>query len=142
MSEEQEKVGETVENLAENQTVENTEIAETPAEIKKEIVAEKKEAKTETEFDWASFGKKHEVYSKNEREKLENAYTETLKSINEHEVIDGVVVGKNSREVIVNIGFKSDGVISLSELRYRNDLKVGDTIEVYVESQEDISGQL
>jgi len=118
------------------------EIVETPAEVIKEIVSEVKEEKVEKEFDWASFGKKHEVYSKNEREKLESTYSNTLKSVNENEVIDGIVVGKNSREVIVNIGFKSDGVISLSELRYKSDLKIGDKIEVYVESQEDTSGQL
>ncbi|MBN2236600.1 MAG: 30S ribosomal protein S1 [Bacteroidales bacterium] len=133
MSEEQEKVEETVENVAENQQVEETKV---------EAVSETKEEKVEAAFDWDSFGKKHEVYSKKDRERLENAYTETLKSVNEHEVIDGIVVGKNSREVIVNIGFKSDGVISLSELRYKTDLKVGDKIEVYVESQEDLSGQL
>jgi len=170
MSEEQKKVEETAENVAENQEVTKAEATEATeevkaetkeevkaetkeevkvetkeevaAEVKEEVVSETKEEKVEEEFDWDSFGKKQEVYTKAEREKLESAYTETLKSVNEHEVIDGIVVGKNNREVIVNIGFKSDGVISLSELRYKTDLKVGDTIEVYVESQEDLSGQL
>ncbi|MCD6090485.1 MAG: 30S ribosomal protein S1 [Bacteroidales bacterium] len=162
MSEEQKKVKETVENLAENQEVTNAEVTEPAEELKEEAVAEVaeeaiaeavpevkeeavpvvKEEKVEEAFDWDSFGKKHEVYSKKDREKLESTYSNTLKSINENEVIDGIVVGKNNREVIVNIGFKSDGVISLSELRYKTDLKVGDTIEVYVESQEDLNGQL
>jgi small subunit ribosomal protein S1 len=144
MSEEQKKVEETVENVSENQEVAKTEAVEAKEEVKAEEEATPvaKEEKVEEEFDWDSFGKKKEVYSKEEREKLESAYTETLKSVNENEVIDGIVVGKNNREVIVNIGFKSDGVISLSELRYKQDLKVGDTIEVYVESQEDTSGQL
>ncbi len=150
MSEEQKKVEETAENVAENQEVTKAEApevveevkAETKEEVKEEAVSPAKEEKVEEAFDWDSFGKKHEVYSKKDREKLENTYSNTLKSVNENEVIDGIVVGKNNREVIVNIGFKSDGVISLSELRYKTDLKVGDTIEVYVESQEDLSGQL
>jgi len=150
MSEEQKKVEETAENVAENQEVTKAEApevveevkVETKEEVKEEAVSPAKEEKVEEAFDWDSFGKKHEVYSKKDREKLENTYSNTLKSVNENEVIDGIVVGKNNREVIVNIGFKSDGVISLSELRYKTDLKVGDTIEVYVESQEDLSGQL
>jgi len=166
MSEEQKKDEVAAENVAENQEVTKVEATETKeevvAEVKEEVapevkeevapevkeeavaevVSEAKEEKVEEEFDWDSFGKKQEVYSKADRENLENAYTKTLKSVNENEVIDGIVVGKNNREVIVNIGFKSDGVISLSELRYKTDLKVGDTIEVYVESQEDLSGQL
>ncbi len=85
---------------------------------------------------------KQDVYSEDERKRLENMYEETLKSIGEGEVIDGLVVSKNAREIVVNIGFKSDGVIPAAELRYNPDLKVGDTIEVYVESQEDQSGQL
>lgn len=148
MSEEQKKVEETVENVAENQEVTKEEVKEETVSVAKEEVKEeaapvaKEEVKVEEEFDWDSFGKKAEVYTQAEREKLESTYTTTLKSVNENEVIDGIVVGKNNREVIVNIGFKSDGVISLSELRYKTDLKVGDTIEVYVESQEDLSGQL
>lgn len=93
-------------------------------------------------FDWDAIGKKHENYSSDERTKLENLYDKTLSSIVEHEVIDGTVVAMNSREVVVNIGFKSDGVIPQSELRYNPNLKVGDKIEVYVESQEDMGGQL
>ncbi|MBE9481991.1 MAG: 30S ribosomal protein S1 [Bacteroidetes bacterium] len=94
------------------------------------------------DFDWDSISKKQEIYTADERTKLEEVYDKTLSSIAEHEVIDGYVVAKNNREVVVNIGFKSDGVIPLSELRYNPDLKVGDKIEVYVESQEDMSGQL
>ncbi len=93
-------------------------------------------------FDWDAIGKKHENYSANERMKLEGLYDKTLSSIVEHEVIDGTVVAMNNREVVVNIGFKSDGVIPQSELRYNPNLKVGDQIEVYVESQEDMGGQL
>jgi small subunit ribosomal protein S1 len=100
------------------------------------------EQKQPAEFDWNAIGKKHDNYSKEERKKLEDIYNETLSSVIEHEVIDGTVVSKNNREVVVNIGYKSDGIISLSELRYNPDLKIGDKIEVYVESQEDGTGQL
>ena len=93
-------------------------------------------------FDWDAIGKKHENYSADERNKLENLYDKTLSSIVEHDVIDGTVVAMNNGEVVVNIGVKSDGVIPQSELRYNPNLKVGDQIEVYVESQEDMGGQL
>ena len=66
----------------------------------------------------------------------------TMSQIGDHEVIEGTVVAKTSREVVVNIGFKSDGVIPISEFRHNPDLKVGDKIEVYVENQEGINGQL
>lgn len=96
----------------------------------------------QADFDWNAIGKKFDSYSEEERKKFESDYTNTLSSVIEHEVIDGTVVAKNNREVVINIGFKSDGIIPLSELRYNNDLKIGDTVEVYVESQEDTSGQL
>lgn len=94
------------------------------------------------EFDWDAVDKKREKYSASERTKLEGMYDKTLSSIGDHEVIDGIVVEKNSREVIVNIGFKSDGVIPVSEFRYNPNLKIGDKVEVYVENQEGSSGQL
>jgi small subunit ribosomal protein S1 len=110
------------------------------AEIK---MAETKEAPVELEnFDWNAVGKKGEGYSKDEREKLDAAYEKTLKSVAANEIIDGKVVSKNSKEVVVNIGYKSDGIVQLTEFRYNPDLKVGDTVEVYIESQEDKNGQL
>lgn len=93
-------------------------------------------------FDWNAVGKKGEGYSQEEREKLDSLYEKTLKSVAANEIIDGKVVFKNNKEVVVNIGYKSDGVVQLSEFRYNPDLKVGDIVEVYVESQEDKSGQL
>jgi len=115
------------------------------AEENAEVKAQKEEVKEEVvpgEFDWDAVGKKQDNYTSDERIKLEDVYDKTLSSIVEHEVIDGTVVAKNNREVVVNIGFKSDGVIPLNELRYNPSIKIGDTIEVYVESQEDPSGQL
>lgn len=118
------------------------EVVEAPVkdEPKKEKPAVKK-AEVE-EFDWSNISKKHVNYSKEERQRLEGIYDKTLSSLVEHEVLDGTVVAMNNREVVVNIGFKSDGVISISEFRYNPDLKAGDSIEVYVESQEDTTGQL
>jgi predicted RNA-binding protein with RPS1 domain len=96
----------------------------------------------EAEFNWDSLGKKQQFYSKEERSRLEEMYDTTLKQITEHDVIDGIVVGMTSKDVLVNIGYKSDGVVPLNEMRYNPELKIGDKIEVYVESQEDKSGQL
>jgi small subunit ribosomal protein S1 len=93
-------------------------------------------------FDWNTLGKKQANYSKEEKEKLEELYEQTLKSVDEHEVVNGRVVAKNTKEVLVDIGYKSDGIVPLSEFRYNPDLKIGDTVEVYVEKQEDKSGQL
>ena len=76
------------------------------------------------------------------KEDQEKAYDNTLNKVGDHEVVDGTVIAMNKREVVVNIGYKSDGIIPLSEFRYNPDLKVGDTVEVYIENQEDKKGQL
>ncbi|AGB27785.1 ribosomal protein S1 [Prevotella dentalis DSM 3688] len=73
---------------------------------------------------------------------LEKAYDETLNKIQEHEVVEGTVISLDKKEVVVNIGYKSDGIIPASEFRYNPELKVGDKVEVYVEDQEDKKGQL
>ena len=93
------------------------------------------------DFDWESYangGGNAEV----SREAQEEAYTSSLNKVSDHEVVDGTVISMNKREVVVNIGFKSDGIIPMSEFRYNPDLKVGDTVEVYIENQEDKKGQL
>ena len=76
------------------------------------------------------------------QEELEKAYDGTLNKVNDREVVDGTVISMNKREVVVNIGYKSDGIIPLSEFRYNPELAVGDTVEVYIENQEDKKGQL
>lgn len=76
------------------------------------------------------------------KEEVTKAYDETLNKVSEHQVVEGKVISADKKEVIVNIGYKSDGVIPASEFRYNPDLKVGDTVEVYVENQEDKKGQL
>ena len=76
------------------------------------------------------------------KEELEKAYDGTLNNVNNNEVVDGKVISMNKREVVVNIGYKSDGIIPLSEFRYNPELAIGDTVEVYIENQEDKKGQL
>ncbi len=76
------------------------------------------------------------------KEELDKAYNETLNKVSEHQVVDGTVISVDKKEVIVNIGYKSDGIIPASEFRYNPELKAGDIVEVYVENQEDKKGQL
>ncbi len=95
----------------------------------------------DTEFDWDAFTSE-EGFSGDNRTDLEALYNETLSTISEKEVIDGTVISMNKREVVINIGYKSDGIISLNEFRYNPELTIGDTVEVYVENQEDKKGQL
>lgn len=101
-------------------------------------------AKLNEEFNWDTSSKKGfgADYSDKQREDLEKLYENTLTQVNEKEVVSGTVVGITDRDVILNIGFKSDGLIPLSEFRDMENLKVGDSVEVFVEDQEDTQGQL
>ena len=92
------------------------------------------------DFNWEEF--ENGTIATVSHEDLEKAYDETLNKVADHQVVDGKVISVDKKEVIVNIGYKSDGVIAASEFRYNPDLKVGDTVEVYVENQEDKKGQL
>ncbi|NLT04663.1 MAG: 30S ribosomal protein S1 [Bacteroidales bacterium] len=94
-----------------------------------------------TEFDWDAY-EKGDIYSTTSREDLQKAYDNTLNTVKDKEVVEGTVISMNKREVVVNIGFKSDGIVSMNEFRYDPDLKVGDKVEVYIENQEDKKGQL
>ena len=100
-----------------------------------------KDVKPVDNFDWDAY-EKGEVLSDAERKEVVKTYDNSLNNVGDHEVVDGTVIAMNKREVVVNIGYKSDGVIPLSEFRYNPDLKVGDTVEVFIESQEDKKGQL
>jgi len=132
-------------------------VVETIAEVETAPAAQPEEPKVHTprkpkeienvygsleNFNWDALDKKGIHYNDDEKTKLEDIYAKSFKSIDEQAVIMGTVVSANAREIVVNIGFKSDGVISANELRYNPNLKIGDTIEVYVESQEDAHGQL
>ena len=102
---------------------------------------ENKTVVTNENFDWNAFETDLGVYSQ-PKEEIAAAYDKTLSNVNVGEVVEGTVTGVNKREVIVNVGYKSEGIIPVSEFRYNPDLKVGDKIEVYVESAEDKNGQL
>ena len=99
-----------------------------------------KNVKPLDDFNWEEF--ENGSLSAASKENLEKAYDETLNKIQEHEVVEGTVISVDKKEVVVNIGYKSDGIIPASEFRYNPDLKVGDKVEVYVEDQEDKKGQL
>jgi len=92
------------------------------------------------DFDWDQF--ENGTTANVSKEELDKAYDETLNKVSEHQVVDGTVISVDKKEVVVNIGYKSDGIIPASEFRYNPDLKAGDVVEVYVENAEDKKGQL
>ncbi len=94
-----------------------------------------------TDFDWDAF-EKGTVASAEEKAEMTKMYDDTLNTVKDKEVVEGTIISMNKREAVVNIGFKSDGIVSMSEFRYNPDLKVGDKVEVFIESQEDKKGQL
>ncbi len=126
------------------------EIIETPAveaagEIEEQVILKpaKKQSNASVandKFDWDAF--ENDGFDASEKAANEESYSKSLSRINENEVVEGTVTSINKREVIVNIGYKSEGVISINEFRYNPDLAVGDTVEVYVENAEDKKGQL
>ena len=140
-----EEAAEIVAETAEAEAVETAEevIEEAPTEkkAKKEKVVFEKPAGPDEDFNWDAY-EKGVVLSGKSHEELEKVYDETLNAIKDHEVAEGTVISINKREVVVNVGFKSDGIVPMSEFRYNPDLKVGDKVEVYIESQEDKKGQL
>ena len=93
------------------------------------------------DFDWDAFAQ-GETYNKEEKKQLTDVYDQTLSEISDKEVVMGTVSDINKREVLVNIGYKTEGIISVNEFRYNPDLKLGDEVEVYIETQEDRYGQL
>lgn len=97
---------------------------------------------TPGDFDWEGTGKKYGGYSKDERKRMEEMYAGTLNQIQTNEIVKATVAGMTDRDVVLNIGFKSDGLVPLSEFRDRPDLKIGDEVEVLIVNQEDKDGQL
>jgi len=92
------------------------------------------------DFNWEEF--ENGTVANVSKEELDKAYNETLNKVADHQVVDGTVISVDKKEVVVNIGYKSDGIIPASEFRYNPELKVGDVVEVYVENAEDKKGQL
>ncbi|MCB9017713.1 MAG: 30S ribosomal protein S1 [Paludibacteraceae bacterium] len=93
------------------------------------------------DFDWDAY-ENGDALSSVSKEELEKKYDQTLNVVKDKDVVIGKVISMNKREVVVNVGYKSDGIVSMNEFRYNPDLKVGDEVEVYIESQEDKKGQL
>ena len=93
------------------------------------------------DFDWDAY-EKGETQGERSREELTKTYDESLNTVKDKEVIEGTIIALNKREAVVNIGYKSDGIIPVNEFRYNPDLKVGDVVEVFIENQEDRKGQL
>ena len=122
----------------ETPVVEEVKLEETPV-VKKEKTLSKEELLAN--FDWDKAAQ-NDMYSNEERTGLEKEYVATLPEIMDKQVLDGTVVMITEREVVVDINFKSDGVLSFNEFKYNEDLKVGDSVEVLVEKQEDKNGQL
>ena len=122
-----------------NPAVENAEEIEEQVIVKP--ASKKSNASVDNDkFDWDAF--ENDGFDAAEKAANEESYSKSLSRINENEVVEGTVTSINKREVIVNIGYKSEGVISINEFRYNPDLAVGDTVEVYVENAEDKKGQL
>ena len=96
----------------------------------------------EEEFDWDAFEGKKAVVGSSSKQAMTEMYDNTLSILQEKECVDGIVISMNKREVVVNIGYKSDGIVSVNEFRYNPGLKIGDKVEVYVETLEDKKGQL
>jgi small subunit ribosomal protein S1 len=99
-------------------------------------------AASQPEFDWSTVSKKGQSYSNEERVRLSDMYEKTLSSVAEHEILDGSVVHLTVKDVVINIGYKSEGVVPRTEFRYSAALAVGDKVEVYIDQLEDRNGQL
>src|SRR5574344_94283 len=99
-------------------------------------------AEPEANFDWDELEEGRSGFKAKTKQELIEKYDHTLSTIQDREVVDGYVISLNKREVVVNIGYKSDGIVSLNEFRYNPELKIGDKVEVYVENLEDKKGQL
>ena len=93
------------------------------------------------DFDWEAYAN-GETKGEKSREELTKTYDESLNTVRDKDVIEGTIIALNKREAVVNIGYKSDGIIPMSEFRYNPDIKVGDVVEVFIENQEDKKGQL
>ena len=122
---------------AKEPVVEEKIVVETPVSVDKTVLSTNEE-----EFDWDAFEGKKATAGTSSKQSMTEMYDNTLSILQEKECVDGIVISMNKREVVVNIGYKSDGIVSVNEFRYNPNLKVGDKVEVYVETLEDKKGQL
>jgi small subunit ribosomal protein S1 len=116
-------------------------VIEVPAK-KGKYVAPKEPAKPHDEYNWGQGKRAVHFYETEDRDKWEQRYDKTFKIINEHEIISAQIEAVTGTHAVLNIGFKSDGLVPLSEFRHDGELKIGDTVEVYVDEKEDKNGQL
>ena len=136
------------EEVAEVKSEEEVAAEEVPAPQEEEAPEEVQESEVEEvtahdDFDWDVSKDRHEMYSAEELKQIEEMYEKTLTTVEENEIVTGVIVNITDTDAVINIGFKSDGLIPLSEFRDREEpLKVGDEVDVYVEKTEDEKGQL
>ena len=142
--------------LEQQETVETTAVAAeeaiAPEEVIEEVVAPVTTAKKAkaakapvaepAEFDWDALEEEDKGFGGRTKKDLESLYEKTLTTVQEKEVVEGRVISMNKREVVVDIGYKSDGIVSLNEFRYNPELKPKDLVEVYIESLEDLKGQM
>ena len=141
-------MNEEIKNIENEEVIETPVVKETAESFKEEApeaVAVPKKRRSNAsiapeKFDWDAF--ENNVPASESKEELEQKYSESLSKIAENEVIEGTVTGLTQKEVIVNVGYKSEGVIQRNEFRYNPDLKVGDKVDVLVENPEDKKGQL
>ena len=113
-----------------------------PAKIAKQPKAAKAVVADSGDFDWDALVKEDKGFSGRVANDLETLYEKTLTTVQEKEVVEGKVISMNKREVVIDIGYKSDGIVSLNEFRYNPELKPKDLVEVYIESLEDLKGQM
>lgn len=139
-----EPVAEVKEEATSEEVVAEVEAKDETQKAKKAASKPKKEIEEVEEFDWEAVDTKGfgDGYSNKQREEMVKLYEDTLNTVTEREVVKATVVSVSPRDVILNIGFKSDGLVSASEFRDMPELKAGDVVEVYVEEQEDAKGQL
>ena len=113
-----------------------------PAKIAKQPKAAKAVVADSGDFDWDALVKEDKGFNGRQANDLESLYEKTLTTVQEKEVVEGKVISMNKREVVIDIGYKSDGIVSLNEFRYNPELKPKDLVEVYIESLEDLKGQM
>ena len=131
------------ENVATTQDFQvNLSEEETSSDVAQVVFGEVEEQAPHDEFDWDAGNALNPNYSDAEVDEMLNLYDSTFKSINDHEIISGTVASITDSDIVLNIGYKSDGLVARSEFRDMPDIKIGDSVEVYVDEKEDLNGQL
>lgn len=130
------------ESAAENQELQNNSTPTSTETEQQKVVLQKEEETAHDDFDWSVSKRSQSFYTQEEKLALEKMYESTLRTIENDQIVLGQVVGITSSDVVLNIGFKSDGLVSLSEFRDIENLKIGDKVDVYVEKTEDVKGHL